>query len=252
MPFRVWMQDLMLWTICTDMGPHQQCAAVISQLGGPARELARTITPQEVYNGGVINGVQSASFFMDCRCGFAPLDEETRLRATQDLLAFTRRQGESIDALISRFELTRARARNEGGGTLGIETASLLLLRACNVSTDQFQALTQPFGLRLPSSEAELAQMRHHLRRTGRIVERHPQSIASGLRGTSAPHQAFVAEADTGSSATGDFGQNHWGTVLIVLQTGLLLRPRLREVQILIQPRHRMMTPHWTSMTYRA
>ena len=58
LPFRVWMQDLMLWTICTDMEPRQQCAAIISQHGGPARDLARTITPQEVYNGGVISGVR--------------------------------------------------------------------------------------------------------------------------------------------------------------------------------------------------
>ena len=207
LPFRTWVQDLMLWTICTDLEPHQQCAAIISQLGGAARELARNITPQEVYNGGVINGVRldPVSFLLHgLQVRFAPLDEETRLRATQDMLAFTRRAGETIDALISRFELTRARARTEGGGTLGVETAALLLLRACGVNTQQFQVLTQPFGLRLPSTEAELAQMCHHLRRMGHIVERHPQSIASGLRGPQASQQAFVAEADTGSSAGGD------------------------------------------------
>ena len=222
LPFRTWMQDLMLWTICTDMEPHQQCAAIISQLGGAARELARNITPQEVYNGGMINGVQldPVSFLLHgLQMRFAPLDEETRLRATQDLLAFARRPGESIDALISRFELTRARARNEGGGTLGVETASLLLLRACGVNTQQFQVLTQPFGLRLPTTEAELAQMCHHLRRMGHIVERHPQSIATGLRGPQSSQQAFVAEADTGSSAGGEatwhseapsFGMGQW------------------------------------------
>ena len=194
---------------------------------------------------------------------FAPLDEETRLRATQDLLAFTRRQGETFDALISRFELTRARVRNEGGGTLGVETASLLLLRACSLSTDQLQALTQPFGLRLPSSEAELAQMCHHLRRMGHIVERHPQSIASGLRGSSAPHQAFVAEADTGSSANGDmwaqkggseapsFGQHQWGAVK-VLQIGPSPRHKPREAQTLIQRHPRMMTRRWMLVICKA
>ena len=40
---RAWTQDLMLWTISSDAEPHQQCALVISQLGGAAREVARTL-----------------------------------------------------------------------------------------------------------------------------------------------------------------------------------------------------------------
>ncbi|CAE7719417.1 NPF8.5 [Symbiodinium sp. CCMP2592] len=213
LPFRTWMQDLMLWTICTDMEPHQQCAAIISQLGGSARELARTITPQEVYHGGVINGRQldPVSYLLHgLSTRFAPLDEETRLRAAQDLLAFGRRHGETVDALVSRFEITRQRARTEGGGALSVETASLLLLRACGVNSEQFQALTQPFGLRMPSTEQEYAQMCHHLRRMGHIVERHPNNIASGLRGHSSAHQSFLAEADTGSSGTGEQATYDW------------------------------------------
>ena len=54
--FRAWTQDLMLWSISSDAEPHQQCALVISQLGGAAREVARTMSPAEVMNGGVVNG----------------------------------------------------------------------------------------------------------------------------------------------------------------------------------------------------
>ena len=205
LPFRTWMQDLMLWTIVTDLTPPQQTAAIISQLGGPARELARTLTPDEVYNGGMVNGVRvdPVSFLLHgLSHRFAPLDEENRLRAVQDLLSFTRRQHETVDALVSRFDITRQLARREGGGALPMETAALILLRSCGVSSDQFQALTQPFGLRLPSTEPEFQQMCHHLRRMAHIVERHPNNIASGLRGSSQAHysQAFMAEADTGSS----------------------------------------------------
>ena len=66
LPFRTWMQDLMLWTICTDLTPPQQTAAIISQLGGAARELARTLTPAEVYQGGVVHGlhVDPVSFLL--------------------------------------------------------------------------------------------------------------------------------------------------------------------------------------------
>ena len=203
LPFRTWMQDLMLWTICTDLNPAQQCAAIISQLGGAARDLARTLTPAEVYQGGIINGVQldPVSFLLHgLQARFAPLDEETRLRAAQDLLSFNRRQGETVDTLISRFEITRQRARAEGGGAVSLETASLLLLRACGVSAEQFQALTQPFGYRLPENEAEFSQLGHQLRRMGHIVERFPNNIAAGLRQSAHYSQAFVAEADTGSS----------------------------------------------------
>ena len=212
LPFRTWVQDLMLWTICTDMEPHQQCAAIISQLGGPARELARTITPQEVYQGGMVNGrqVDPVTFLLHgLSRRFAPLDEETRLRAAQDLLAFSRRPGESVDALMSRFEITRARARTEGGGAVSVETATLILLRACGVNSEQFQALTQPFGLRMPATEQEYSQMCHHLRRMGHIVERHPNNIASGLRTQHHGPQTYLAEADTGSSVSDG---NQWGS----------------------------------------
>ncbi|CAE7741630.1 unnamed protein product [Symbiodinium microadriaticum] len=212
LPFRTWMQDLMLWTIGTDLAPHQQAVAIISQLGGPARDLARTLTPGELYNGGVINGqaLDPVSFLLHgLSSRFAPLDEENRLRAAQDLLSFARRQGESIDALISRFDITRELARREGGGAVAIETAALILLRACGVSSEQFQTLTQPFGLRLPANDAEFSQLCHHLRRMAHIVERHPNNIASGLRQTSQAHfsqASFLAEADTGSSHSAE----HW------------------------------------------
>ena len=213
LPFRTWMQDVMLWTICTDMQPPQQCAAIISQLGGQARELARTLSPAEVFGGGIINGVQldPVSFLMHgLSTRFGPLDEENRLQAAQALLTFARRQGETIDTLISRFEITRARAAAEGGGALSLETSALTLLRACGVSSEQFQALTQPFGLRLPNTEAKFNAMCHHLRRMGHIVERFPNNIASGLRASSSTahfSEAFMSEP-TQQAASEPWGAN--------------------------------------------
>ena len=203
LPFRTWLQDLMLWTICTDLAPPQQAAAIISQLGGPARDLARQLTPQEVYNGGIVNGqaLDPVSFLLHgLSARFAPLDEENRLRAAQDLLSFSRRQGETVDALISRFDITRQLARQEGGGAVSTDTAALILLRACGVNSEQFQTLTQPFGLRLPNTEQEFSNLCHHLRRMAHIVERHPNNIASGLRQQNHFSHTYMAEADTGSS----------------------------------------------------
>ena len=143
--FRSWMQDLMLWAIFTDLQPPQQTAAIIGQLGGAARELARALTPVEIFQGGIIEGVQldPVSYLLQgLQRRFAPLDEEGRLRASMDLLNFSRNPGETVDMLITRFDLTRTRAQNEGGGGMPVETAALMLLRACGVTPQQYSTLT--------------------------------------------------------------------------------------------------------------
>ena len=89
--FRSWTQDLMLWTISSDLQPQQQCALIISQLGGAARDVARTMTPNEVYAGGIVNGqqVDPITYLLHGLAQrFAPSDDEFCLRATQDLLVF--------------------------------------------------------------------------------------------------------------------------------------------------------------------
>ncbi len=217
LPFRTWLQDLLLWTITSDLEPHRQPAAIISQLGGAARELARTLTPQEIFNGGVINGqhLDPVSFLIHgLSTRFSPLDDEIRIRAAQDLLQFQRKGNESVDVLITRFETIRSRARAEGGGAnVSTESASLILLRAIGVSSEQFQRLTQPFGLRLPNNEAELAQLMHQLRRMGHIIEHHPSNIADSLHrnvGASNSGQAFVVHSADGSA---DPSQTSWSYV---------------------------------------
>lgn len=198
LPFRTWLQDLLLWTITSDLEPHRQAAMIISQLGGAARDLARTLTPQEIFQGGVVNGQQldPVSFLIHgLSTRFSPLDDEIRIRAAQDLLHFQRKGNESVDVLITRFETIRARSRTEGGGAnISTESAALILLRAIGVSAEQFQRLTQPFGLRLPNNEAEFAQLTHNLRRMGHIIEHHPANIARSLHGSSShQNQSFAA-----------------------------------------------------------
>ncbi len=43
--FRAYMTDISLWVMLTDLQPHQQCAAIVTRLGGSAREVARMISP---------------------------------------------------------------------------------------------------------------------------------------------------------------------------------------------------------------
>ena len=212
--FRAWSQDLMLWSVSNDLQPHQQAAMIIAQLRGPAREMARAITPAELYNGGMHNGVQldPVSYILQGLASrFAPLDDESRLRAAQELLSFTRRSHESIDGLITRFDLVRTRARQEGGGaTVSTETAALLLLRACNCTSEQFQALTQPFGYRLPSTEEDFVRLCSHIRRLGHIVERQPLNIASTLR-QGQHQQHFLVDEEQGQPQQQWPSEGGWG-----------------------------------------
>ena len=87
------------------------------RLGGAAREMARMITPQEMVQGGMRNGVQvdPVTYLLGARhARFAQLEEESRLTAMTEMLAFARRHGEGIDALLARYEIVRQRAVVEG------------------------------------------------------------------------------------------------------------------------------------------
>ena len=105
--FRAYMTDISLWIMLTDLQPHQQCAAIIMRLGGAAREMARMITPQEMAMGGLINGnaVDPVTYLLgSLHARFAALEEERRLTSMTEMLAFTRRPGETINALLARYE----------------------------------------------------------------------------------------------------------------------------------------------------
>ena len=57
------------------------------------------------------------------------------------MLAFTRRPGESINALLARYEIVRQRAATEGQFVMSVEGCALQLLRACNIRPEQLMLL---------------------------------------------------------------------------------------------------------------
>jgi len=119
--FRAYVTDLMLWIMLTDLSPPQQASAIILQLEGTAREVARTIQPNEILFGGVINGQQldPVSYVITGLYGrFGQLEEETRIAAMTEMLAFAKRSGENINAVLTRYELVRNRAATEGNFTM--------------------------------------------------------------------------------------------------------------------------------------
>ncbi len=65
--------------------------------------------------GGIRNGGQLGSvtyLLASLQDRFAALDEKARLECRTEMLAFSRRPGESINALLARYELVCQRAGN--------------------------------------------------------------------------------------------------------------------------------------------
>ena len=189
--FRAFMTDISLWIMLTDLHPHQQCAAIIMRLGGSAREMARMITPQEMMNGGMLNGamVDPVTFLLgNLHAKFSALEEESRLTAMTEMLAFARRPHESINSLLARYEIVRQRAAQEGQFVMSIEGCALQLLRAAGIQAQHLFTLLQPFQGQLPQDDAQWALLCQQLRRYGHISENTPGNVASNLHGP--PRQA--------------------------------------------------------------
>ena len=104
--FRAWTTDIMLWLRTCPYTPPQQCAAIIRRLTGAAREAARSISADEIENGGYLTGqyYDPVSYLLaGLELRFGNLDEEQRQMAANGLHAFRRHQGESTDELLSRY-----------------------------------------------------------------------------------------------------------------------------------------------------
>ena len=85
---------------------------------------------------------------------FAMLGDEHRLAAMTQLLAFSRRQGETINGGLARYEVVCRRAAREGHFVMSWAGCALQLLRARNMSSQQMIQFLQPFQGRLPQGEA--------------------------------------------------------------------------------------------------
>ena len=96
------------------------------QVTGSAKELVREIPPDQLANGGVdpvtrnqISGLMMLVQTLARR--YMPLEQQMSTSAVSDFMNFDRISGESIDALLVRFDVLRARAQQRGGlGIIGL------------------------------------------------------------------------------------------------------------------------------------
>ena len=86
------------------------------------------ILPQEIVTGGWRNErlLAPVTYLLGAlQLRFAKLEEETRLQSMTEMLAFARRPGENIDALLARHEVVRQRAASESHFVMSIEGCAL-------------------------------------------------------------------------------------------------------------------------------
>ena len=173
---RSWISDLILWSTATDLEAHRLGPIAALQVTGSAKELVRELTPEQLANGQVdpqtgqhVTGLMILVRTLAQR--YAPLEQETQTKAVSEFLAFARQAGESVDALLVRFDVLRNRAALRGG--LGMNAAGLswLLLRALNLPPDLLDRLLAPLGGQMPQNDAQLAELMQRVRRQGHLYE---------------------------------------------------------------------------------
>ena len=116
-----------------------------------------------------------------------------------EMLAFTRRQGEGINALIARYETIRLRAATEGNFTMSVEGQSLQLLRAIGIQSQHLFTLLQPYQGRLPNTDADFGNLCDQLKRYGHVTEGTRDNIGNALHGPlrqARPGQYFAEDQE--------------------------------------------------------
>ena len=166
------------------------------------------ITPQEMSNGGIRNGVQldPATYLLGAlQIRFAALEEESRLTSMTEFLAFSRKPHDTINALLARYETVRQRAAIEGQFHMSVEGCSLQVLKCCGIQSHHLFILLQPFNGTLPQNEDQFRQLCTQLRRHGHNTEGTRGNVASMLHGPyhqARPGQYLSAQGEAQNSTT--------------------------------------------------
>ena len=178
-PFRIWLQDVRLWSGGTELALVLQAPAVAQRLGGTARDLVRQVPVAELRDGRLdpVTGAQETGLQILLRGlerrhgGFAV---ETSTRCIIELLQFKRKGAESIDEALSRFETCRMQTQTLATGfDLPVPVVSWLLLEALRVPRASWPLVLTPWHNQLPVDDQGLRQLMESVRHQGHIAE-HP------------------------------------------------------------------------------
>jgi hypothetical protein len=146
-PFATWINDVITWSMATDMEMGRQGPAVAMQLTGAARWVARSLMEEpggaqrlqmgvDLNDGNHVTGLMFLVQSLSLR--FAPLETELSTRAMYDMMSFRRNPNETIDMLLTRFDMVRNRALSRGGMTMSHQGLAWLLMKSIGLSADQW------------------------------------------------------------------------------------------------------------------
>ena len=86
-----------------------------------------------------------------------------------------------MDSILTRWELARHQSSMMGFNVGSFQMLSTLLLRAIGLNGSILMQILQPFGGRLPTTQAQYDQLHQQLRTHGHLWERHPGNLNSVL-----------------------------------------------------------------------
>jgi len=173
----VWLQDLDVWAAGTELQQEQQAPAVVQRLGGAARELARVVPTTQLRDGRVdaVTGVITSGLAMlvqGLERRFGQFAVETSTRVIIDLLGFRRRQTESIDEALARFETARGQVQAQATGfDLPTPVLAWLPLEALHIPRRTWPLVLSTWQGRLPEDDAALRELLDSIRHQGHIAE---------------------------------------------------------------------------------
>jgi hypothetical protein len=179
-PFIQYVNDVILWTLATDMDRLRQGPAVAMQLSGAAKLVVRQITEsphglqriqqgEQLPDGTVSTGVMVLLQAVGQR--FAPLEMELTTRAMHDMMNFRRLNGETIDMILTRFDTIRNRAVQNGGMLMTTQGLAWILMKAVGLSTEQWDRVLDTIGGHMPLTEEEFQRICDRVRRMGHMQE---------------------------------------------------------------------------------
>eukprot|EP00971_Amphidinium_carterae_P328376 6460216-Amphidinium_carterae.1 len=172
--FREWKSDLELWMLGTDLAEQKQCGAIALQLTGEARDIAREMDRTVMRNGVQMpdgthkSGAQCLIELLEEKLG--PQQQSKALDSLDRFFTFRRKQKETIDEMISRFELVFQRASVEGGLNMSYTGIAYKLAEVCGLRDQELLVMLGPLNGALPydatTHRTFVEHIRRHIQRT--------------------------------------------------------------------------------------
>lgn len=176
---RTYERDLGLWAAASDVDEARMGPLVALRLGGSAKILAREMDLQVLANGiDVLDGgnnmvhLSGIQFLLrQLKRRYAPLDQEIQITAIADIWHFKRRQGESTDECLSRFDLALNEAEVNGQVQFVEVLRAWMIMNILAIPKNHWALLLAPTQGALPNNLQQYMQFLQYVRRDSHLWE---------------------------------------------------------------------------------